>query len=132
MPSTCSKTTSSPSRQRSVRFRPSTQASTRARLPRTGSGLEGEWLISNVSALWPGGALNGEAFVCPLALPGDDVKPENFVAFRDDPSGLREKGPLYAFTTFAMFGLGFAAISVGVARATLDAATNESCSMSES
>ena len=47
--------------------------------------------------------------------------PENFVAFRDDPSGLREKGPLYAFTTFAMFGLGFAAISVGVARATLDA-----------
>src|SRR6201988_5221925 len=47
--------------------------------------------------------------------------PEKFVAFRDDPSGLREKGPLYAFTTFAMFGLGFAAISVGVARATLDA-----------
>jgi indole-3-acetate monooxygenase len=47
--------------------------------------------------------------------------PEKFVAFRDDPSGLHEKGPLYAFTTFAMFGLGFAAISVGVARATLDA-----------
>ena len=28
--------------------------------------------------------LNGEAFVCPLALPGDDVKPENFVAFYVD------------------------------------------------
>lgn len=25
---------------------------------------------------------NGESFVCPLALPGDDVKPEDFVAFR--------------------------------------------------
>jgi alkylation response protein AidB-like acyl-CoA dehydrogenase len=48
--------------------------------------------------------------------------PENFAALRDDPTGLREKGPLYGFTTFTMFGLGFAAISVGVARATLDAA----------
>jgi indole-3-acetate monooxygenase len=48
--------------------------------------------------------------------------PEKFVALRDDPAGLREKGPLYAFTTFSMFGLGFAAISVGVARAMLDAA----------
>ena len=48
--------------------------------------------------------------------------PENFAALRDDPSGLRETGPLYGFTTFTMFGLGFAAISVGVARATLDAA----------
>jgi ureidoglycolate lyase len=28
--------------------------------------------------------LNGEAFVCPLALPGDDVKPEDFVAFYVD------------------------------------------------
>jgi len=25
--------------------------------------------------------MNGEAFLCPLALPGDDVKPEHFVAF---------------------------------------------------
>ena len=33
--------------------------------------------------------LNGEAFVCPLALPGDDVKPENFVAFYvDEGKGL--------------------------------------------
>jgi alkylation response protein AidB-like acyl-CoA dehydrogenase len=47
--------------------------------------------------------------------------PDKYVALRDDPTGLRETGPLYAFTTFAMFGLGFAAISVGVARATLDA-----------
>ena len=48
--------------------------------------------------------------------------PQKFAALRDDPAGLRETGPLYGFTTFTMFGLGFAAISVGVARATLDAA----------
>jgi ureidoglycolate lyase len=28
--------------------------------------------------------LNGEAFVCPLALPGDDIKPADFVAFYVD------------------------------------------------
>src|ERR1700734_3475899 len=49
--------------------------------------------------------------------------PDKHVALRDDPKGLRETGPLYAFTTFAMFGLGFAAISVGVGRAMLDAVT---------
>jgi indole-3-acetate monooxygenase len=48
--------------------------------------------------------------------------PEKFVALRDNFSALREKGPLYGITTYSMFGLGFAAIAVGVARATLDAA----------
>jgi alkylation response protein AidB-like acyl-CoA dehydrogenase len=48
--------------------------------------------------------------------------PENFAALRDDPTALREKGPLYRLTTYTMFGLGFAAVSLGVARATLDAA----------
>ena len=43
-------------------MRPATQASIRARLPRTGKGLYFEWLISNVKALWPGGAVFGEAF----------------------------------------------------------------------
>ena len=41
---------------------------------------------------------------------------------RDDPAALREQGPLYRLTTNMVFGLGFAAVSVGVARATLDAA----------
>jgi alkylation response protein AidB-like acyl-CoA dehydrogenase len=50
--------------------------------------------------------------------------PEKFAALRDEPSALREKGPLYAFTTYSMFGLGFAAVSLGVARATLDAAVD--------
>jgi alkylation response protein AidB-like acyl-CoA dehydrogenase len=48
--------------------------------------------------------------------------PENFAALRDDFTALREKGLLYRITTYTMFGLGFGAISLGVARATLDAA----------
>ncbi|HVD83043.1 MAG TPA: acyl-CoA dehydrogenase family protein [Bradyrhizobium sp.] len=48
--------------------------------------------------------------------------PEKFAVLRDDPTALREKGRLYRITTYTMFGLGFAAVSLGVARATLDAA----------
>ena len=50
--------------------------------------------------------------------------PEKFAALRDEPAALRERGPLYKFTTNLTFGLGFAAVSVGVARATLDAAVD--------
>jgi alkylation response protein AidB-like acyl-CoA dehydrogenase len=50
--------------------------------------------------------------------------PEKFTALRDDPTALREKGPLYRLTTNMVFGLGFAAVSVGLARATLDAAVD--------
>lgn len=32
--------------------------------------------------------LNGESFVVPLALPGDDVTPEKFITFRSDGRGL--------------------------------------------
>jgi len=48
--------------------------------------------------------------------------PEKFAALRDDPAALREQGPLYRLSTNMVFGMGFAATSVGVARATLDAA----------
>jgi indole-3-acetate monooxygenase len=48
--------------------------------------------------------------------------PEKFAALRDDPNALREQGPLYKLTTNMVFGMGFAATSLGVARATLDAA----------
>jgi alkylation response protein AidB-like acyl-CoA dehydrogenase len=50
--------------------------------------------------------------------------PEKFAALRDEPAALHEKGPLYQILTYTMFGLGFAAVSLGVARATLDAATD--------
>jgi indole-3-acetate monooxygenase len=48
--------------------------------------------------------------------------PDKFAALRDDPTALREKGPLYKMSTNMVFGMGFAATSLGVARATLDAA----------
>src|SRR4051794_7401259 len=48
--------------------------------------------------------------------------PEKFAALRDDPAALREQGPLYKLSTNMVFSMGFAATSVGVARATLDAA----------
>jgi alkylation response protein AidB-like acyl-CoA dehydrogenase len=48
--------------------------------------------------------------------------PERFTTFRDAQHALREKGPLYKIGTSSAFSLGFAAVSLGVARATLDAA----------
>ena len=50
--------------------------------------------------------------------------PEKFAALRDDPSALRERGPLYKLSTNMVFGMGFAATSLGVARATLDSAVD--------
>jgi alkylation response protein AidB-like acyl-CoA dehydrogenase len=50
--------------------------------------------------------------------------PEKFAVLRDVPSAVIEKGPLYKLTTNAVFSMGFAATSLGVARATLDAATD--------
>ena len=48
--------------------------------------------------------------------------PEKFAALRDDPSALRETGPLYKLSTNMVFSMGFAATALGVARTTLDAA----------
>ena len=48
--------------------------------------------------------------------------PDKFAALRDDPTALREKGPLYKLSTNMVFSMGFGATSLGVARATLDAA----------
>lgn len=48
--------------------------------------------------------------------------PERFATFRDAPQALRETGPIYKLGTGYAFSLGFAAVSLGVARATLDAA----------
>src|SRR5205085_10832612 len=47
--------------------------------------------------------------------------PENFAAFRDEPSALREQGALYRLPSMFVYAMGFAAVSLGVARATLDA-----------
>jgi len=50
--------------------------------------------------------------------------PEKFAALRDEPSALREQGVLYRIASYFMYSIGFAAVSVGVARALLDAATD--------
>ncbi|MHC6157382.1 acyl-CoA dehydrogenase family protein [Bradyrhizobium elkanii] len=49
--------------------------------------------------------------------------PEKFAALRDDPAACREPGPLYKLSTNMVFSMGFAATSLGVARAMLDATT---------
>jgi indole-3-acetate monooxygenase len=48
--------------------------------------------------------------------------PEKFAAPRDEPSARREQGPLYRLPTTYAYAIGFGAVSLGVARATLDAA----------
>ena len=48
--------------------------------------------------------------------------PEQFAALRDEPQALREDGPLYRIPTNSVYSMGFGATSLGVARATLDAA----------
>ena len=50
--------------------------------------------------------------------------PEKFAAPRDEPAARREHGPLYRLPTTYTYALGFGAVSLGVARATLDAAVN--------
>jgi indole-3-acetate monooxygenase len=50
--------------------------------------------------------------------------PDKFAALRDEPTALREHGPLYKLTTNMVFSMGFGATSLGLARATLDAATD--------
>jgi alkylation response protein AidB-like acyl-CoA dehydrogenase len=48
--------------------------------------------------------------------------PERYTALRDVTPALRETGPLYKIGTGPSYSLGFAAVALGVARATLDAA----------
>lgn len=48
--------------------------------------------------------------------------PEKFAAPRDEPSGRRETGPLYRIPSMYVYAMGFGAVSLGVARATLNAA----------
>jgi alkylation response protein AidB-like acyl-CoA dehydrogenase len=47
--------------------------------------------------------------------------PEDHAFSRDAVENCREKGPLYRFSTYQMFGTGFAGIALGIGRASLDA-----------
>jgi alkylation response protein AidB-like acyl-CoA dehydrogenase len=47
--------------------------------------------------------------------------PEDYSFTREWPPDRREDGPLYRFSNYHMFGVGFAGVALGIARATLDA-----------
>jgi alkylation response protein AidB-like acyl-CoA dehydrogenase len=47
--------------------------------------------------------------------------PDRYSFTRESAADRREHGPLYRFTTFHLYGTGFAAIALGLARAALDA-----------
>lgn len=49
--------------------------------------------------------------------------PEDYTFTRESAAERREPGPLYRFTTFNMFGIGFSAVALGIARALFDAFT---------
>jgi indole-3-acetate monooxygenase len=47
--------------------------------------------------------------------------PQDFCVARDDPGARREQGLLYHFSALQLYATGFAAVAIGIARATLDA-----------
>ncbi len=47
--------------------------------------------------------------------------PAEYTYMRESPDDRREAGPLYRLTIYHLYGIGFAAIALGLARATLDA-----------
>jgi len=47
--------------------------------------------------------------------------PDELAVLRDEPSERREPGRLYRISTYTMFAIGFAGVSLGVARAAMDA-----------
>jgi alkylation response protein AidB-like acyl-CoA dehydrogenase len=46
--------------------------------------------------------------------------PEEYTLTRESDEERRESGPLYRFTTYQLFGVGFASITLGIARTMLD------------
>lgn len=46
--------------------------------------------------------------------------PEDYTLTRESDDERREPGPLYRFTTYQMFGVGFASVALGIARRMLD------------
>jgi len=47
--------------------------------------------------------------------------PTRYTFVRESPADRREDGPLYRFTSYQLYGAGFAGVALGIARATLDA-----------
>jgi alkylation response protein AidB-like acyl-CoA dehydrogenase len=51
----------------------------------------------------------------------DHFVPQQFTAGRDNPAELREKGPLYQFTSGMIYAMSFAHVSMGIAKGAFDA-----------
>ena len=51
----------------------------------------------------------------------DHFVPHEFTAGRDNPAELREKGPLYQFTSGMIYAMSFAHVSMGIAKGAFDA-----------
>ena len=51
----------------------------------------------------------------------DAFVPNELVVLRDEPGERRESNPLYRFSTYTMFAVGFAGVAIGIARGSLDA-----------
>lgn len=51
----------------------------------------------------------------------DHFVPQSFTAGRDNPAELREKGPLYQFTSGMIYAMSFAHVSMGIAKGAFDA-----------
>ncbi len=49
--------------------------------------------------------------------------PDDYTYTRESATERRETGPLYRFTTFNIFGIGFASVALGISRAMFDAFT---------
>jgi alkylation response protein AidB-like acyl-CoA dehydrogenase len=95
----------------------------RPRLGPEGKPAERTMLIPKASAkvsdIWRVIGLNGTG--SDMYAIDDLFVPDAYTFTRESPADRREQGPLYRFMTFHLYGTGFAAIALGLARAALDA-----------
>jgi len=102
---------------------PVLEADGRPRLGGEGRPAERTMLIPKTSAkvtdIWRVIGLNGTG--SDMYAVDDLFVPDAYTFTRESPADRREQGPLYRFMTFHLYGIGFAAIALGLARASLDA-----------
>jgi len=80
--------------------------------PRAAAGIEDVWQVMGLRGTGSDSYSVAEIFV-----------PARYSFARDMPEDRRETGPLYRFTTHHIYGMGFAGVALGLARASLDAFT---------
>jgi alkylation response protein AidB-like acyl-CoA dehydrogenase len=78
--------------------------------PRGGTAISDIWKVIGLRATGSDAYSIADLFV-----------PEVYSFTRESAADRRERGPLYRFTSFHLYGIGFAAIALGLARASLDA-----------